>query len=206
MAKKRTTRKPSPEEQETRAKRRAVAVKFVGLALIVLAGVSVKFIFDRNSIDSANMMSEKISAIQNIIESRSQGLERLGDVEKSEWLNLLQDVAATTRSDISLFNPKGLVHVSTAGEMFSNSLLSCRMDGEAYHSIIQNHQRICIQPETIDGKQFYSLYAPIFNKRGETKTQKDLDKLNLGLEKLAEEDPTFQVESNEETGQTIIMF
>lgn len=140
----------------------------VSLALIVLAGVSVKFIFDRNSIDSANMMSEKISAIQNIIESRSQGLERLGDVEKSEWLNLLQDVAATTRSDISLFNPKGLVHVSTAGEMFSNSLLSCRMDGEAYHSIIQNHQRICIQPETIDGKQFYSLYAPIFNKRGET--------------------------------------
>ena len=105
----------------------------VSLALIVLAGVSVKFIFDRNSIDSANMMSEKISAIQNIIESRSQGLERLGDVEKSEWLNLLQDVAATTRSDISLFNPKGLVHVSTAGEMFSNSLLSCRMDGEACH-------------------------------------------------------------------------
>ena len=35
-------------------------------------------------------------------------------------------------------------------------------------------------------------------------TQKDLDKLDLGLLKLAEEDPTFTVKTNEETGQTII--
>lgn len=45
---------------------------------------------------------------------------------------------------------------------------------------------------------------PVIGIAVEPKTQKDLDKLNLGLEKLAEEDPTFQVESNEETGQTII--
>ena len=45
---------------------------------------------------------------------------------------------------------------------------------------------------------------PLIGIAVEPKTQKDLDKLNLGLEKLAEEDPTFQVESNEETGQTII--
>ena len=49
MAKKRTTRKPSPEEQETRAKRRAVAVKFVGLALgvvVVMALISsISYIF-----------------------------------------------------------------------------------------------------------------------------------------------------------------
>ena len=38
----------------------------------------------------------------------------------------------------------------------------------------------------------------------EPKTQKDLDKLGAGLAKLAEEDPTFRVETNEETGQTVI--
>ncbi|MDE6716853.1 MAG: elongation factor G, partial [Muribaculaceae bacterium] len=38
----------------------------------------------------------------------------------------------------------------------------------------------------------------------EPKTQKDLDKLGVGLQKLAEEDPTFRVETNEETGQTVI--
>ena len=45
---------------------------------------------------------------------------------------------------------------------------------------------------------------PVLGIAVEPKTQKDLDRLGVGLQKLAEEDPTFQVESNEETGQTII--
>ena len=46
--------------------------------------------------------------------------------------------------------------------------------------------------------------APVIGIAVEPKTQNDLDRLSVGLQKLAEEDPTFQVESNEETGQTII--
>ena len=38
----------------------------------------------------------------------------------------------------------------------------------------------------------------------EPKTQKDMDKLSNGLAKLAEEDPTFTVKTDEQTGQTII--
>jgi len=38
----------------------------------------------------------------------------------------------------------------------------------------------------------------------EPKTQKDMDKMGVGLAKLAEEDPTFRVQTNEETGQTVI--
>ncbi len=45
---------------------------------------------------------------------------------------------------------------------------------------------------------------PVIGIAVEPKTQKDLDKLGAGLAKLAEEDPTFCVESNEDTGQTII--
>lgn len=45
---------------------------------------------------------------------------------------------------------------------------------------------------------------PVLGVAVEPKTQKDLEKLDTGLQKLAEEDPTFQVETNEETGQTII--
>ena len=45
---------------------------------------------------------------------------------------------------------------------------------------------------------------PVIGIAVEPKTQKDIDRLSVGLQKLAEEDPTFQVESNEETGQTII--
>ena len=46
--------------------------------------------------------------------------------------------------------------------------------------------------------------APVIGIAVEPKTQKDLDKLGIGLQKLAEEDPTFTVATNEETGQTVI--
>ncbi len=45
---------------------------------------------------------------------------------------------------------------------------------------------------------------PVIGLAVEPKTQKDLDKLGVALGKLAEEDPTFTVETDEENGQTII--
>ena len=45
---------------------------------------------------------------------------------------------------------------------------------------------------------------PVIGVAIEPKTQKDLDKLGNGLNKLAEEDPTFQVKTDENTGQTVI--
>ena len=45
---------------------------------------------------------------------------------------------------------------------------------------------------------------PVIGIAVEPKTQKDLDKLGIGLAKLAEEDPTFKVNTDEESGQTII--
>ncbi len=45
---------------------------------------------------------------------------------------------------------------------------------------------------------------PVIGLAVEPKTQKDLDKLGIALAKLSEEDPTFTVKSDQETGQTII--
>ena len=45
---------------------------------------------------------------------------------------------------------------------------------------------------------------PVIGIAVEPKTQKDLDKLSVGLAKLAEEDPTFTVRTDEQSGQTII--
>ncbi len=46
--------------------------------------------------------------------------------------------------------------------------------------------------------------APVIGIAVEPKTQKDLDKLSAGLAKLAEEDPTFTVKTDDDTGQTVI--
>jgi elongation factor G len=45
---------------------------------------------------------------------------------------------------------------------------------------------------------------PVIRIAIEPKTKKDRDKLTSGLVKLAEEDPTFNVSTDEETGQTLI--
>ncbi len=45
---------------------------------------------------------------------------------------------------------------------------------------------------------------PVISIAIEPKTQKDMDKMGVALAKLAEEDPTFKVKTDEDSGQTII--
>jgi elongation factor G len=45
---------------------------------------------------------------------------------------------------------------------------------------------------------------PVISVAIEPKTKSDQDKLGVGLQRLAEEDPTFRVRTDEETGQTLI--
>jgi elongation factor G len=45
---------------------------------------------------------------------------------------------------------------------------------------------------------------PVISVAIEPKTKADQDKLSSGLQRLAEEDPTFRVQTDEETGQTLI--
>lgn len=68
---------------------------------------------------------------------------------------------------------------------------------------IRTGDTICDEnaPITLEAMEFP---VPVIGIAVEPKTQKDLDRLGVGLAKLAEEDPTFQVATNEETGQTVI--
>ncbi|MDR1582540.1 MAG: elongation factor G [Prevotellaceae bacterium] len=68
---------------------------------------------------------------------------------------------------------------------------------------IRTGDTLCIEthPIVLESMEFPE---PVIGIAVEPKTQKDLDKLGVGLSKLAEEDPTFRVQTNEETGQTVI--
>ncbi len=56
-------------------------------------------------------------------------------------------------------------------------------------------------PITLESMKFPD---PVIGIAVEPKTQGDLDKLGIALAKLAEEDPTFTVKTDHETGQTVI--
>ena len=59
----------------------------------------------------------------------------------------------------------------------------------------ENHQVVLEQMEFPD---------PVLEEAIEPKTKADQEKMNIALAKLAEEDPTFKVRTNAETGQTLI--
>ena len=56
-------------------------------------------------------------------------------------------------------------------------------------------------PIILESMQFAD---PVIDIAVEPKTKAEQDKMGLALQKLAEEDPTFRVSTNQETGQTII--
>ena len=62
---------------------------------------------------------------------------------------------------------------------------------------------VCVEdhPITLESMEFPD---PVIGIAVEPKTQQDLDKLGIALGKLSEEDPTFTVKADPETGQTVI--
>lgn len=68
---------------------------------------------------------------------------------------------------------------------------------------IRTGDTLC-QKETQIELESMDFPAPVIGVAVEPLTQKDLDKMGMALAKLAEEDPTFHVKTDEESGQTVI--
>ncbi|MEG0517304.1 MAG: elongation factor G [Bacteroidales bacterium] len=62
---------------------------------------------------------------------------------------------------------------------------------------------VCVESHPIVLESM-SFPDPVIGLAVEPKTQKDLDKLGIALGKLSEEDPTFTVKTDHDTGQTVI--
>lgn len=134
------------------------------LALIFSAGISVRFVFERNRTAASNAMTSKISTIQNMVEDLSKDALDYRDLISSDFHNAIAEVAAATKSDISLYTTDGRAFSSTVSEVFDRLLLSTRIDREAYYEIVYNHRRVYIARESFKDKPYFNLYAPIFNK------------------------------------------
>ncbi|MFI3319266.1 MAG: elongation factor G [Rikenellaceae bacterium] len=68
---------------------------------------------------------------------------------------------------------------------------------------IRTGDTLCVETAPIALEQM-TFPEPVIGLAIEPKTQKDVDKLGIALGKLAEEDPTFTVHTDEDSGQTVI--
>ena len=110
-----------------------------------------------------------------------------------------------------VYNPRSgkKERVSRIFQMFSNKQtpVDCISAGDIGAGVgfkdIRTGDTLCAEdkPIVLESIEFP---APVIGISVEPKSQADLDKLGVGLAKLAEEDPTFTVKTDEQTGQTVI--
>lgn len=137
------------------------------MILASMTTISVLFVYKRNQVNMQNLMSTKINTIQALIENRVRMASSPEELRVQDFATALENIGNTTKSDITLYSPEGKVLLSTTPEVFDKMILGSRIDQDAYHNIRHQNQRYFIQREKIDNYSYWSMYAPVFNDRGE---------------------------------------
>lgn len=136
------------------------------LTLVVMAAVSVTFVYKRNESNMKTMMSSKINTIQALMDARCRYVNNYAEMNAPEQVKFLENISNTTKSDITLYTPGGKVFRSTTPEVFDRMLIGTRINEEAYNNLRYKYQRFYIHKENFAKNTYYTLYAPIFNANG----------------------------------------
>ena len=105
------------------------------LTLVVMATVSVVFVFQRNDANKNEMMSDKITSITSLMGDACRYASDYRDLDPKELTAVIENVARTSKSDITLYSPSGKVFRTTASDIYDRMILSDRINEEAYYAI-----------------------------------------------------------------------
>ena len=136
-----------------------VAIAFVCAGSIIF----IIKVFDENNV---SIMEDKLSSIQTSVSELCKYANNPQDIATMEIVTELKDIALNTQIDINLYNPSGKLITSTKDEVFSQYLLSTRINPKAYKALLLNNEKQLIEKEKIASLEYFSLYAPIFNING----------------------------------------
>lgn len=137
------------------------------LILISMTVISIVFVYKRNEENMYNLMSSRITTIQALVERHTKNVRSWQSLNTQEFTATLENIGNTTKSDITLYTPSGKVFLSTTPEVFERMVIGSRIDEDAYYNIKDRYQRYFIHRERITDFEYWALYAPIFNDRGQ---------------------------------------
>ena len=145
------------------------SILFVSSFMIIISmtAISVLFVYKRNETNMTNLMSTKISTVQALIENRVRSASSWQDLTGQDISAALESIGNTTKTDITLYTPAGKVFKSTTPEIFEKMIIGSRIDQDAFHNIRHLHQRFFIHRESIEDYTYWSMYAPVFNDKGD---------------------------------------
>ena len=137
------------------------------LLLSCMAIVSITFVYNRNEQNMFDMMKLRVGTMQRMLESRIKAADSWRDLTTTSFTSRLNDIANSTKSDITLYTPEGKVFNSTSPEVFENRVLGSRIDTRAFYNIQSRSKRFYVMEENADGYRYWSIYAPLINSKGE---------------------------------------
>ncbi len=131
--------------------------------------------------------------------------------DQGRKLTFIRAYSGTLKADDVVYNPrKGIKErIARIFQMHANrreriaQIRAGDIVGAAGLKSVTTGDTIC-HPEHPIILEPIEFYRPVISIAIEPKTKEDQEKANFGLNKLSEEDPTFQIEEDKDTGQTLI--
>lgn len=158
-------RKGHREKRYFRTRITLVLMLSLLLTLVVMAAVSITFVWRRNDANMGAMMSDKISAVQAFVQTGMRQ-ERVAELKSTRMHSVLEAAADNASTDITLYDAGGAIVMTTSPEAFSGMLLGSRVEREAYDMIIRDNKRYAVLKSYVDGTRYYSMFAPLAGPGG----------------------------------------
>jgi len=109
-------------------------------------------------------VTEKVQSVLIELEHKLGGKSRLNSTLYEEMTYYLVKFSNVFYTDINLYDLNGKLLASSRPEIFERSLISSRMDAEAYQQIILNKKSAFIHAENIGELSYLSAYVPFRNE------------------------------------------
>lgn len=135
-------------------------------ALAVMGIGSIIFILHLSDTTDRTQMQEKMKTVQSSLSVFFRYAGDYREINNLNMFNAMDGVSANAKVDINLYDPHGSLIRSTKPEIFTKYLASSRMEPGAFASIVYGERLMVIQKESIADMEYYSLYAPVFNEKG----------------------------------------
>lgn len=149
-----------------------IGVSFISFLIIGTGTISFFILrFKRNTTNELYNTSQIISnEIQQALKFTIVNADSdLGDFnDNGEFEKKIADIASIHNTDINLYRKDGTMSVSSQPYIYTQQILSKRMDPEAYYELHYNQSTRFVHTEQIGNFSFQSIYTPIKGEHDET--------------------------------------
>ncbi len=151
---------------ELRGKIQFTLVSTLLVSLLLIGLGLIQYNYQEFQRSMKETLDQKVRAISSELGFRIGNAEKLDSIHNYLGDQLIE-ISDVTWTDINIYNLKGKVVASSRVEIFAQGLTSDRMNPQAYLAMSIQGGAAFLHNENLGKMEFFSVYAPLFNKSDE---------------------------------------